>query len=54
MDQGYGLPLANSPNASEIQDWEVKIKTLRQSGKPFFSPLFDPCYIFGQFCCLSE
>jgi hypothetical protein len=46
--QGCGLPLTNSPNASRIQDWRVKIQTHSPVWRVFFPPLTYTFYIFGQ------
>jgi hypothetical protein len=34
-------PLANSPNASEIQAWQVNIKSNLPAQQVFFSPFLD-------------
>jgi hypothetical protein len=48
--QGCGYPLANSPNASRIQDWQVKIQTHSPVWRFFFPLLVSyTVYIFGQF-----
>jgi hypothetical protein len=41
--------LANSPNASRIQDWQVKIRAHSPLWRGTFFPLgTDPFYVFGQ------
>jgi hypothetical protein len=44
---GITIRLANSPNASRIQDWRVKMQTHSLVWREIFSPLTDS-YIFGQ------